>query len=98
MSKHESPALRGVVRDRATGRGLGGYRITAYAAGRPGDPAAVVGRGVSSLTGAFQLRATPQAVLEVRNRFGRLVHEAEPRPGIPPGRLLTIEVEVRPEW
>jgi hypothetical protein len=92
----QEPALRGVVRDRATGRGLSGYRITAYAAGRAGDPAAVVGRGVSSLTGAFQLRAAAGAVVEVRNRFGRVVHLAALR-GAPPGRLLTIEVEIRPE-
>jgi hypothetical protein len=97
VSKQER-VLRGVVRDRATGRGLAGYRITASAAGRPGDPAAVVGRAVTSLTGAFQLRAAPDAILEVRNRFGRLVHVAESRPGATPGRPITIEVEVRPEW
>src|SRR5262245_38526179 len=90
-------AQRGVVQDRATGRGLRGYQVTAYAAGRLGGPAAVLAAvfPLSSEPSDYRPPSTPSS--NCGNRFGRLVHVTGPRPESPPGHLLTIEVAIRPE-
>ena len=45
--------MKGSVRNRKTGDGLGGYQVTASEAERRGEKDAVVGQGVTSLDGGF---------------------------------------------
>ena len=80
--------LHGLVRDSGTGKGLPGYRITAYDVDRESEPD-FLGRAVTLLNGEFALHFTqddfiksvdektqeggPDIVLEVTNRFNRVV-------------------------
>ncbi len=103
--------MKGSVRNRKTGDGLGGYQVTASEAERRGEKDAVVGQGVTSLDGGFLLRYSPEfsrsvgedlrggsdVVLELRNRFGQPVHAAPAIRGAGRFREREIEIEVKPE-